>query len=78
MFEMTCGVLLIVPAAMKWMPMLTPAAAVALALESLILAVLFARHSLQLTAANPLVWVVGMALMAAFIAYDRYALRSAA
>jgi hypothetical protein len=77
-FEMLCGVLLIVPAAMKWMPMLTPTAAVALAVESMILAILFARHSLQLTAENPLVWVVAMALMAAFVAYGRYAIRSPA
>jgi hypothetical protein len=74
-FEMVCGVLLIVPAAIKWLPMLTPAAAAALALESMILAVLYARHSLQLTAANPLVWAVAMAVMAAFVAYGRYALR---
>jgi hypothetical protein len=72
-FELACGVLLIVPAAMKWMPILTPAAAAALALESFVLAVLFARHSLQLTATNPLVWVVAMALMALFVAYGRYA-----
>jgi hypothetical protein len=77
-FEMVCGVLLIVPAAIKWMPMLTPAAAAALALESLILAVLYARYSLQLTAANPLVWAVAMALMAAVVAYGRYALKPAA
>jgi hypothetical protein len=74
-FETLCGVLLVVPAAVKWMPMLTPAAAVALAVESVVLAVLFARHSLQLTAANPFVWVVAMALMAVFVAYGRYALR---
>lgn len=74
-FEMVCGVLLIVPAALKWIPMLTPAAAAALALECLILAVLFAQHSLQLTAANPLVWVLAMALMAAVVAYGRFALR---
>jgi hypothetical protein len=72
-FEMTCGVLLIVPAALKWMPMLTPMAAAALALESVLLAILFARHSLQLSAENPLVWVVAMALMAAFVAFGRYA-----
>jgi hypothetical protein len=77
-FEMACGVLLILPAAMNWMPMLTPSAAAALALESLILAVMFARHSVQLTAANPFVWVVAMGLLAAFVAYGRYALRSPA
>jgi hypothetical protein len=73
-FEMSCAVLLIVPAATKWMPVLTPLAATALALESVALGVLFARYSLKLTAENPLVWVVGMGLVAAFVAYGRYAL----
>jgi hypothetical protein len=74
-FEMLCAVLLVVPAATKWMPLLTPLAAAALVLESLALAALYARYSLKLTATNPLVWVVVMALMAAFVAYGRYALR---
>ena len=74
-FEMLCAVLLIVPAAAKWMPVLTPLAAAALALESLALAGLYARYSLKLTATNPLVWVVAMGLVAAFVAYGRYALR---
>ena len=74
-FEMLCAVLLIVPAAANWMPVLTPLAAAALALESLALAGLYARYSLELTATNPLVWVVVMGLMAAFVAYGRYALR---
>src|SRR5437899_10678140 len=65
-FEMLCAVLLVVPAATKWMPVLTPLAAAALVLESLALAVLYARYSLKLTAANPLVWVVAMGLVAAF------------
>jgi hypothetical protein len=72
-FEMLCAVLLVVPAAAKWV--LTPLAAAALALESLALAGLYARYSLKLTATNPLVWVVLMGLMAAFVAYGRYALR---
>jgi hypothetical protein len=74
-FEMLCAILLIVPAAAKWMPVLTPLAAAALALESLALAGLYARYSLKLTATNPLVWVVVMGLMAVFVAYGRYALR---
>ena len=74
-FEMLCGVLLIVPAAMNWMPGLTPLAAAALALETLALAGLYGRYSLQLTAANPLVWAVLMALLAAIVAYGRYGLR---
>jgi hypothetical protein len=66
-FEMFCGVLLVVPATAKL-------AAAALALESLALSALYARYSLKLTAANPLVWSVVMALMAAFVAYGRHAL----
>ena len=74
-FEMLCGVLLVVPAATNWMPVLTPLAAAALALESLALAALYARYSLALAATNPLVWAVVMGLLAAFVAYGRYALR---
>jgi hypothetical protein len=73
-FEMLCAVLLVVPAAVKWMPVLTPLAAAALALESLGLALLYARYSLELTARNPLVWVVVIGLTAAFVGYGRYAL----
>ena len=74
-FEMACAILLIVPAAAKWMPVLTPLAAAALALEAVALAVLFAQYSLALTATNPLVYVVVMALVAAFVAYGRFTLR---
>jgi hypothetical protein len=74
-FEMLCAVLLVVPAATKWIPVLTPLAAAALVLESLALAAVYSRYSLRLTATNPLVWVIGMALMAAFVACGRYALR---
>jgi uncharacterized membrane protein YphA (DoxX/SURF4 family) len=74
-FELVCGVLLIVPAATRWMPVLTPLAAAAFAVESLALAGLYGRHSVKLAAENPLVWVVAGALLAAFVAYGRYALR---
>jgi hypothetical protein len=72
--EMLGAVLLIVPAATKWMPVLTLGAAAVLALEGLGLAALFASYSLKLTAENPLVWNVVMGLLAAFVAYGRYAL----
>ena len=74
-FEMLCAILLVVPLAAKWLPVLTPLAAAALAVESLALAGLYAQYSLKLTATNPLVWVVLMGLVAAFVAYGRYALR---
>jgi hypothetical protein len=73
--EMLCGVLLIVPAATKWMPVLTPLAAAALAVETLALAAVYARYSLKLAATNPLVWAVVMGLLAAFVAYGRYAIK---
>jgi hypothetical protein len=72
--EVLGAVLLVVPAAANWMPVLTPLAAAMLALETLALAGLYARYSLKLAATNPLVWAVVMGLLAAFVAYGRYAL----
>ena len=72
--EMVCGILLVVPAAANWMPVLTALAAAVLALESAALAALYARYSLKLAATNPLVWSVAMGLVAVFVAYGRYAL----
>ena len=70
--EMLGAVLLIVPSAANWMPVLTPLAAAALALETLVLAALYARYSLKLAATNPMVWAVVMGLLVAFVAYGRY------
>lgn len=76
-FEMVCAILLIVPAAMKRMPVLTPAAGAALTVENLCLALaLYAPFSTAFTAKNPLVWVLFAAIMAAFVAYGRFALRA--
>lgn len=72
--EVAIGVLLVVPHAASWMPVLTPLAAAVLALEALALSGLYARSSLKLSAANPLVFSVVMALIAAFVAYGRYAI----
>lgn len=71
-FEMLCGILLVVPAGRGKTPSLTAVAAAALAVESLALAGLDARYSLEVSAANPMVWVVLMALLAIAIAYGRY------
>ena len=73
--EMVGAVLLIVPAATKWMPGLTPIAAGVLAIETLLIAGVYARHSVKLTAENPLIWSVVMLLLVAFVAYGRYAIR---
>lgn len=73
-FEMVGAVLLIVPAATRWMPISTPIAAAALALETLILAALYARYSVELAVTNPMVWAAAMGLLAAVVAYGRYSL----
>lgn len=70
--EMVGGVLLVVPAAMKWMPVLTPLAAAVLAVETLVLAGLYARQSLDIAVTNPLVWALAMGLPVAFLAYARF------
>jgi DoxX-like protein len=72
--EMAGGILLIVPAIAGWMPVLTPIAAAVLALETLVLAGLYARQSLKVAASNPMVWAVAMGVLAAVVAYGRYTL----
>lgn len=76
--EMAGGILLIVPTATKWMPLLTPLAALVLTLETLFLSGVYARYSLKLVAENPLVWSAVMGVLVAFVAYGRYALSPAA
>ena len=68
------GVLEMVGAVLLVIPVLTPLAAAGLALETLALAGLYARYSLKLAATNPMVWAVVMGLLAAFVAYGRFAL----
>jgi uncharacterized membrane protein YphA (DoxX/SURF4 family) len=75
LIEIIGAVLLVVPALTRWMPSLTPMAAVVLTVETLALAALYARYSLNLTVENPLVWAVAMAALVAFVAYGRLALR---
>lgn len=72
--EVAGAILLIAPAALGWIPGLTALAAGAVAIESLILSVIYARTSRALTASNPLLWSAMMGLIATFVAYGRYAL----
>lgn len=71
--EMVGAVLLIVPAAIGWMPSLTIIAAVVLAVETLVISGIYARHSLKMTPANPLVWSGVMFALVSFVAYARFA-----
>jgi hypothetical protein len=75
MVEVVGAVLLVVPAAARWMPILTPLAATVLAVETLALAALYARYSLAIAATNPLVWALPIGLLAAVVAYGRYAVK---
>jgi hypothetical protein len=72
--EMVGAVLLIVPAATKWMPGLTPFAAIVLAIETLLISGVYARHSVKLTGENPLIWSIVMFVLVAFVAFGRYAI----
>ena len=70
--EVVGAILLIVPAALNWMPGLTPLAAALLAVESLVLSIVYGRKSLAPTASNPLMYSAVMGILAACIAYGRY------
>ena len=73
--EMAGGVLLIVPAALKWMPNLTALAAAVLTLETFALAALYASHSTKMAPENPMTWALVMGVLVAFVAYGRYVLK---
>jgi hypothetical protein len=69
--EIVGGLLLLAPPGR--MPGVASVAAAVLTVEALILAALYARRSLKLTAANPLVYAVVMAVLSGFVAIGRHA-----
>lgn len=73
-FEVLGGLLLLAPVVSPGSGSVIPWVASALALETLALAVLYARYSLKLVPQNPLVYAGVMGLVAVFVAYGRYAL----
>lgn len=73
LLEVTGAVLLIVPAAVNWMPVLTTLAAAVLAVETLALAWFYSRYSRKFAVTNPMAWAIVMGLVAAFVAIGRYA-----
>lgn len=74
LIEVVGGVLLILPGATGWMPVLTPIAAGVLALENLALAAFYGRSSTKMVAANPFLWAVLIMVLAAVVAIGRFAL----
>lgn len=75
-FEVVGAVLLIVPGAAGWMPGLTPLAAGALGIETLALAAVYARASLNPAPTNPLVFALPMGLLSVLVAWGRWVLET--
>jgi len=68
--ELVCTVGLIVPAALQWQPVLTVAAAIVLAVESLV----FVRVHVKYREVPPIIMCVVLGLLMAFLAYGRVVL----
>ena len=69
--ELVCVVGLIVPAALRWQPKLTAAAAALLAIESLV----FIWVHVQYREIGPILMMVVLGLVMAFVAYGRLVLK---
>jgi len=72
LLEVAFALLLVLPVLLGRGQSYTPMVAGAIAIESLVLAALYARRSTAISAENPLVWAVVMAIVAAAVAYARY------
>jgi hypothetical protein len=73
LIEVAGALMLVLPVLLGRGQTFTPIVAGAIAIESLVLAALYARQSLAISAENPLVWAVVMAIVATAVAYARYA-----
>jgi hypothetical protein len=71
--EVVGGVLLLLPAAMRFLPNHTSTVALVLLLEAISISIFYARYSTAFSAENPLVFSALMALLLAFVAYGRHA-----
>lgn len=69
--EVVGGLSLVLPMALQWMPHLTSLAALVLCIEAIGLSIVYARKSLAMTAQNPLVFSIPMALMLALVYFKR-------
>jgi hypothetical protein len=70
--ELLGGVLLVLPASLRFLPNHTSTTALVLLVEAIGISVFYARYSTRMSAENPLVFSALMALMLAFVAYGRY------
>ncbi|PYP62497.1 MAG: hypothetical protein DMD37_09740 [Gemmatimonadetes bacterium] len=70
LFELLCAVALVLPAATRTFPILTPIAAIGLAVEG----VLFAGLHYKYAERSPMMFSLVLAALAAFVAYGRFVL----
>jgi hypothetical protein len=70
-FGCLCGLCLILPGIFKVLPTLTPIAAAAVAVQSLLITALYLHYGDR----APVPYSITMAILAAFIAYGRFALK---
>lgn len=72
-FEIICALGLVLPGLLGAKVNLTAWAALLLAVEMLLVTMLHAKYfGLAFQAANPAIWTLGLAIVAAFIAYGRF------
>ena len=75
-FEIICALGLILPGAFKARTILTPIAAACLTVEMLLLTGLHVHFfGFQFQPANPAAWTITLAVLSAFVAYGRIALK---
>lgn len=72
LLEVAGALLLVLPAMLGRGQVIAPLVAGVLAIETVVLAALYARQSITVSAENPLVWAVVMAIAAGFLAIARY------
>jgi hypothetical protein len=76
LFEIVCALALILPGAFYVKPILTPIAAACLAVELLLISGLHVHYfGFKLQPTNPAMWTIALAILSAFIAYGRIALK---
>jgi hypothetical protein len=70
-FGCLCGLGLVLPGLLQVLPVLTPIAAAAMVVHSLLISALYLYYG----DSSPVVYTLAMALLAAFVAYGRFVLQ---
>ncbi len=70
--EVIGGVLLVLPASLRFLSNHTATVAIVLLVEAIAISMFYARYSTRFAAENPLVFSALMALLLVFVAYGRF------